>query len=69
MNHEAADTNERTGLLGQSWKRTSLALQQRGVIGVLFTTPVGIILLLLLAYPFVLGIYLSFPFLTTVRAP
>jgi multiple sugar transport system permease protein len=60
MNHEATDANGRKGLLGQSWKRTSLALQQRGVIGVLFTAPVGIILLLLLAYPFVLGIWLSF---------
>lgn len=45
---------------GRTSGRLSMALQQRGVIGVLFTAPVGIILLLLLAYPFVLGIWLSF---------
>ena len=34
--------------------------RQQGLVGFLFTTPVLIILLLLLAYPFVLGIWLSF---------
>ncbi len=37
-----------------------MVVQRRGVAGFLFTTPVLIILLLLLAYPFILGIYLSF---------
>jgi len=35
-------------------------LQRKGVLGFLFTLPADIILLLLLAYPFVLGIWLSF---------
>jgi multiple sugar transport system permease protein len=35
-------------------------LKQGGLMGVLFTTPANLILLLLLAYPFVLGIWLSF---------
>jgi multiple sugar transport system permease protein len=41
-------------------EKTSVALQKQGVTGVLFTSPVLIILILLLAYPFVLGIWLSF---------
>lgn len=35
-------------------------LQRKGVLGFLFTLPADVILLLLLAYPFVLGIWLSF---------
>ena len=35
-------------------------LQRKGVLGFLFTLPADIILLLLLAYPFILGIWLSF---------
>ncbi len=35
-------------------------LQRKGFLGFLFTVPADIILLLLLAYPFVLGIWLSF---------
>jgi ABC-type sugar transport system permease subunit len=35
-------------------------LQRKGVLGFLFTVPADTILLLLLAYPFVLGIWLSF---------
>ncbi len=35
-------------------------LQRKGFLGFLFTLPADIILLLLLAYPFVLGIWLSF---------
>ncbi len=35
-------------------------LHRKGVLGFLFTVPADIILLLLLAYPFVLGIWLSF---------
>jgi multiple sugar transport system permease protein len=38
----------------------TLAVRRQGFVGFLFTTPVLIILLLLLAYPFVLGIWLSF---------
>jgi multiple sugar transport system permease protein len=48
------------GLWGRCWEGVSLVAQRRGVTGFLFTTPVLIILLLLLAYPFILGIYLSF---------
>jgi multiple sugar transport system permease protein len=50
----------RPGLWGRCWEGASLIAQRRGVTGFLFTTPVLIILLLLLAYPFILGIYLSF---------
>ena len=41
-------------------KKTSFAMERQGVVGLLFTSPVLIILLLLLAYPFILGIWLSF---------
>ena len=34
--------------------------ESKGVMGVLFTAPANLILLLLLAYPFILGIWLSF---------
>lgn len=37
-----------------------LLLQRQGVVGFLFTTPALLILLLFLAYPFILGIWLSF---------
>ncbi len=40
--------------------RASRNLQGSGMMGVLFTAPANLILLLLLAYPFILGIWLSF---------
>ena len=60
MHHEASIPKGQTAGWRRYRRKVSVAMQQRGVVGVLFTSPVGIILLLLLAYPFVLGIWLSF---------
>jgi multiple sugar transport system permease protein len=60
MHHKSSVTEGQTAGWGRYWGKASIVMQQRGVVGVLFTAPVGIILLLLLAYPFVLGIWLSF---------
>jgi multiple sugar transport system permease protein len=60
MHHEGALTDGQTGWVGRTWESASFTMHRRGVVGVLFTGPVCIILLLLLAYPFVLGIWLSF---------
>lgn len=60
MHDGEAVTDSPSGWAVRSWKNASMTLQRRGVVGVLFTGPVCIILLLLLAYPFVLGIWLSF---------
>jgi multiple sugar transport system permease protein len=60
MHNGATVFKDQSDPQGRTSGRLSMALQQRGVVGVLFTAPVGIILLLLLAYPFVLGIWLSF---------
>jgi multiple sugar transport system permease protein len=60
MSQDATFFNHREGWGRRSWTKTSVALQRKGVAGLLFTSPVLIILLLLLAYPFVLGIWLSF---------
>ena len=61
MTREAAIADGRTGWWAQRLKKkTSFAMERQGVVGLLFTSPVLIILLLLLAYPFILGIWLSF---------
>lgn len=60
MHHDSALTESQTGWAGRRWESASLTMQRRGVVGVLFTGPVCIVLLLLLAYPFILGIWLSF---------
>jgi multiple sugar transport system permease protein len=60
MHSGATAFKGQSDLQGRISGKLSMALQQRGVVGILFTAPVGIILLLLLAYPFVLGIWLSF---------
>lgn len=60
MYQESTLSRNQTDRLQRPWAKISVTLQRRGVAGVLFTSPVLIILLLLLAYPFVLGIWLSF---------
>lgn len=40
--------------------KISQTLKAKGVMGLLFTAPANLILLLLLAYPFILGVWLSF---------
>jgi len=60
MNNQAILSDGHTGQFGKAIQRTSLAIRSRGMVGFLFTTPVGVILVLLLAYPFILGVWLSF---------
>lgn len=60
MKLESPVADGQAGRFQKIWGKASQVVQQRGVTGVLFTTPAGVILLLLLAYPFVLGVWLSF---------
>ena len=60
MNNQTTSTDGRTGWFGKAIQRTSLAMRSPGMIGFLFTMPVGVILVSLLAYPFILGVWLSF---------
>jgi multiple sugar transport system permease protein len=60
MQPQTTTTGGKASGYSLSWEKISSATKQKGVAGILFTVPANTILLLLLAYPFVLGIWLSF---------